>query len=245
MIVSPRRVGERGGGSAPRARRASTETSRFAKRSRTGPGGQPAAVAEPLHEALALERRDEPRGRALRQPGPGRELADRRRLRGLDDAHEELRRAVDRLGAGRFSHLTSWNRRSTEILAAPAAGVKRLRAARRAPGDLEPEAVRIEEERRVVLRVVLRPEARRVQDLAARRHGRCMRGVDIRRGLDREREVVQARARRARTPGRLERLPQPERARAGRREAQVVDLLAALAVDEDGGSSPSGPKTAA
>ena len=81
------------------------------------PGGQPAAVAEPLHEPLALERRDEPRGRALRQAGALGELADRGRLRGFDDAHEQLRRAVDRLGAGRVSsHLTSWNDCSTEIL---------------------------------------------------------------------------------------------------------------------------------
>ena len=69
-----------------------------------GPGPQPAAVAEPLHEALPLERGDEARGRALRQSCSLCELADGRRPRRLDDAHEQLRRTVDRLGAGGFGH---------------------------------------------------------------------------------------------------------------------------------------------
>ena len=52
---------------------------RVAEEDRARP--EPSAVAEPLHETLALEGADEPRGRALRQAGAGRELADRRRLR--------------------------------------------------------------------------------------------------------------------------------------------------------------------
>ena len=51
-------------------------------------------------EPLPLERRDEARGGALRQATAIGELSHGRGLRGLDDVHEQLRRAVDRLGAG-------------------------------------------------------------------------------------------------------------------------------------------------
>jgi hypothetical protein len=88
------------------------------------PGMQPAALAEALDEPLALERREEPGGRALRQPGAGGELADRRRVDRFDDAAEKLRSAVDRLGPGGLAcHLRSWNRCSTEIVAASPVGV--------------------------------------------------------------------------------------------------------------------------
>ena len=97
---------------------------------------------------------------------------------------------------------------------------------------LEPEAVGVEEERRVVVRVVLRPELRCVEDLRA---GLDRGRVNARRppaGVsDDEGQMVE--------PGcvelerlRLERLAQADRAGARPREAQVVDLLAALAVEE-------------
>jgi len=85
---------------------------------------QPAALAEALDEPLALERREEPGGRALGQPCAGGELADGRRVHRFDDAAEQLRRAIDRLGPGGLAcHLRWWNRCSTEIVAATAAGV--------------------------------------------------------------------------------------------------------------------------
>src|SRR5207248_3011372 len=56
--------------------------------------------------------------------------------------------------------------------------------------------------------------------------------VDVGVRLDREREVVQAGGVQLELL-RLERLPQSERAGPGRREAEVVDLLAALALDEE------------
>ena len=90
-----------------------------------GPRVQPAALAEALDEALSLQCRDESGGRALRQPGARRKFADGRRLRGLDDADEQLRRAVDRLGTGLGRHLTLWNERSTIIVATAAGRVNR------------------------------------------------------------------------------------------------------------------------
>src|SRR4029077_5122614 len=65
---------------------------------------EPAPRTEPLHEALALEGTDEPRRGALRQPRADRELADRRRLGRLHDAYEQLRRALDGLGASLCGH---------------------------------------------------------------------------------------------------------------------------------------------
>ena len=63
------------------------------------------------------------------------------------------------------------------------------------------------------------------------RRGVC--GVDVRPRLDRERDMVQPR--RVELELRfLERLPQPDRSRAGRRKAEIVDLLSALAVEERG-----------
>src|SRR5581483_802533 len=95
-----------------------------------GARSEPSALAEALDQAAALERADETRGRALREAGALGELADRRRLGGLDDAHEQLRCAVDRLGAGGLGrHLTWWNERSNRSLADPRAAVNR--AARR------------------------------------------------------------------------------------------------------------------
>jgi PPOX class probable F420-dependent enzyme len=77
--------------------------------------------------------------------------------------------------------------------------------------DLEADSVRIQEERRVVRLVVLRPEARSVQHRTARRDYARVRSVDFLVRLDCERQVVQ--------PWRieeelllLERLPQPQRA---------------------------------
>ena len=74
--------------------------------------------------------------------------------------------------------------------------------------------------------------------------GRGVDGVDVLARLDDERHVMEA--------GRIEeelllvqRLAQAERSRACGREAQVVDLLAALAVYRNGSVNPSGPKTAA
>src|SRR5207245_11082788 len=52
-----------------------------------GPRPESSPCAEPLHEPLPLEGAHQPRGRALRQPGARRELADRRRLGRLDYAH--------------------------------------------------------------------------------------------------------------------------------------------------------------
>src|SRR5262249_10946697 len=93
-----------------------------AKEDRSRP--EAATVAEALHEALPLQGADERGGGALRQGGAGRQLADRRRLGGLDDAHEQLRRAVDRLGAGSFGrHLTMWNKCSKRILTRSSLGV--------------------------------------------------------------------------------------------------------------------------
>jgi hypothetical protein len=70
-----------------------------------------------LDEALPLERRDEARGGALRQPAALGELADGGRLGGLDEMDEQLRRSVDRLGAGvrggSGHRLISWNARPT------------------------------------------------------------------------------------------------------------------------------------
>src|SRR5262249_35480108 len=100
---------------------------RVAKKHR--PGCQPAALAHTPDEPLALERRDEPRGRGLRETGARRELPDGRRLRGLDDADEQRRRAIDRLGAGCLWHLTLWNARSTGILWPARANVKPCREA--------------------------------------------------------------------------------------------------------------------
>ena len=57
-----------------------------------------------LHEPLALERTDEPRGRALRQPRQLGELADGRRVFLLDHVDEQLRGSVDRLGSGARRH---------------------------------------------------------------------------------------------------------------------------------------------
>ena len=80
--------------------------------------------------------------------------------------------------------------------------------------------------------MVLRPEPRRVEDLRSGGDRRGMRPVDVLAALDREREMVQARRVELELLL-LERLPQTERARARGREAQVVDLLAALALDEE------------
>src|SRR5207248_5952906 len=84
-----------------------------------GPGAQAAALAaDALHETLALECADEPGRRALRQARAVRELSHGDRPSRLDDVYEQLRRAVDRLGAGLGCHLTMWNARSIGIEAA-------------------------------------------------------------------------------------------------------------------------------
>ena len=69
-----------------------------------GAGLERAASRIALDEPLALERPDEARGRALRQARELRELADGRRLVLLDDVHEQLRCALDRLGSGLRDH---------------------------------------------------------------------------------------------------------------------------------------------
>ena len=68
------------------------------------PGADRAARRIALHEPLALERADEPRGRALRQPRQLGELADGRRVLLLDHVDEQLRGSVDRLGSGARRH---------------------------------------------------------------------------------------------------------------------------------------------
>src|SRR5438552_18307773 len=100
-------------------------------------------------------------------------------------------------------------------------------------GDLDTEAVGVEEERRVVVRVVPGEQPRRVQNRGAGLARRGMCGVDVVPGLDREREVME--------PGCVELecllllgLPQPGRARARYREAEVMDELAALAGERHG-----------
>jgi hypothetical protein len=71
-----------------------------------------------------------------------------------------------------------------------------------------------------------------VEDLGTSRDGGRVGSVDVLAGLDREGKVVQSG--RVEEEGLLfERLPQPQRARPGSGEAQVVDLLAALALDEE------------
>src|SRR4029077_16686176 len=94
--------------------------------------------------------------------------------------------------------------------------------------DLDAEAVRIEEERRVVRRAVLRPEPRRVEDLRTCCHRSRMYLLDLGLPLDRERQGVEPRGVQLEPllPGRL---TQAERARPGHRKPQVVDLLPALA----------------
>ena len=62
------------------------------------------AVARSLHQSAALECADEAGGRALRQPGPLRQLADAHRTCRLDDADEQLGGAVDRLGSALCGH---------------------------------------------------------------------------------------------------------------------------------------------
>ena len=96
----------------------------------------------------------------------------------------------------------------------------------------EPEAVRIEEERRVVVGVVLRPRARRVQHLGTGGNRSGVRSIDVGPRFDRERDVMQARRVELELLL-LEPLTEADRALAGGREAQVVDLLAALALDEE------------
>ena len=60
------------------------------------PGAQAAALAVLLDQALALERRDQPRGGALGDAAGRRELGQRDRLLGLEHAHQQLGAAVDR-----------------------------------------------------------------------------------------------------------------------------------------------------
>ena len=120
------------------------------------------------------------------------------------------------------------------------------RTARVAGGrHLDPEAVGVKKERRVVVGAVLRPQPRRVEDVCPCLRSGSVRCVHVGARLDGERQVVR--------PGRvelelliLECLPKPERTGPPRREAQVVDVFPALALDEARGDSrPSGPKTAA
>src|SRR3989442_15450160 len=85
--------------------------------------------------------------------------------------------------------------------------------------DLDPEAVRVEEERGVVAGVVLREHSRRVQHLCTDRDGGRMREIDVGARLDSEREVVEARRVQLERLL-LERLPEAQRAGAGRGEAQ-------------------------
>ena len=82
-----------------------------------------------------------------------------------------------------------------------------------------------------------------MEHLGARRDRRRVRRIDVGARLHREGDVVQARRVELELLL-LERLAQAERARPGAREAQVVDLLAALAGKSTGSSSPSGPSTA-
>ena len=63
-------------------------------------GTDATAGAVALHEALPLQCPDKTRSCAFRQPGCNCEGANGRRLRALEHVHEQLRRAIDRLGPG-------------------------------------------------------------------------------------------------------------------------------------------------
>jgi hypothetical protein len=70
-----------------------------------------------------------------------------------------------------------------------------------------------------------------VEDHGAGGDRRCVGGVDVCVRLDREREVMETGCIQLELLV-VQRLPEAERSRPGRREAEVVDLLAALPVDE-------------
>ena len=72
-----------------------------------GPGLDGPASRIALDEPLALERPDETRRRALRQTGELGELPHGRRFAFLDDVHEQLGAALDRLGSGVHGHGSS------------------------------------------------------------------------------------------------------------------------------------------
>ena len=72
-----------------------------------------AALAGLVDEAVALERRDEPRGGALGQVGGLGEVAQAHRLVALEQAREHLAGTVDRLGALTARTRVTWKSCST------------------------------------------------------------------------------------------------------------------------------------
>jgi len=70
-----------------------------------------------------------------------------------------------------------------------------------------------------------------VEHIGPGRDRRCVCGVDVRRGLNRECEVMEARRVQLELLVAL-RLSQPDRARSGGRKPEIVDLLPALAVEQ-------------
>ena len=90
--------------------------------------------------------------------------------------------------------------------------------------------------------MVLQEDAGRVEDIGAGRDRARVGEADVGPSLDGQRDVVQA-GRVQLEPLLVERLPEPDRARAGGREAQVMDRLAPS--NDTGSWRPSGPNTAA
>src|SRR3954463_526937 len=199
--------------------------SRWAKRSNTGPGAtrrSPARCTSPRRSSA-------PTSREVVDFGSPLPAASSPTASGRSDSTTLTRSSAARsIACVPVSAMPIWwNMRSTFVKPRAASGQAGILARR----DLEAEAVRVAEERRVVGGVVLRPVARRVQHLGTGRERGCVRRVDVVARVDREREVVQ--------PGRVElerllglRLPEAERARPRRGKAEVADLLAALAVEE-------------
>ena len=62
------------------------------------PGPEPPALAVLLDQSAPLERADEPRRRALGQPGGRRQVGQRHRLLALEHPHEQIGAAIDRRG---------------------------------------------------------------------------------------------------------------------------------------------------
>ena len=178
LIVSPEASASRSSAGAASSTSVA-EASRFAWGRRTGPGPQPPAVAEALDEPLSLQGRDEPRGASRGRPAPSASSPTDGGCGGLDDAHEELRRTVDRLGTGPgVSHLTLWNGCSTRSLGcsgaqrqAPTAPVRGIKPFARSSGRCIPGAAAAESVRRGRHRAGPRP-----RDPDRPRHRRDRRG---------------------------------------------------------------------
>ena len=237
LIVSPESSRER----AEHGAASSTSpalVSRWAKRRSTGPG-RDARGRRPAGRGPGARARRRG-GRSCSSGGPGSAASSPTPSGRCDSTTRARSSAARSIACVPVSVGTpiSWNTRSTFVKF----GSEPRVAARR---HLEPEAVRVEEERRVVLRVVLRPQPRRVQDLAPGRRRR-VRGPRRPPPCSRPRTRGGAvPARRGRTPGR--RAPAAARASpsppAG--SADSGSARRARPGTRCGGSRPSGPKTAA